>query len=510
MSATIKAVDPRTGAELAGYAEATAADVQAAVAAATAAATDPRLADAGRRAALLRGAAARLRAREDEVVALAGAESGLPEARLRGELGRTTGQLEAFAVVLERHDHAEAILDSADPSATPPRPDVRRALVPLGPVAVFGASNFPLAFSTAGGDTASALAAGCPVVVKGHPGHPGTSTLVAEELAGAVADAGLPAGTFGHVLAAAHEIGGGLVDHPDIRAVAFTGSGRGGRALMDRAAARPVPIPVYAEMGSLNPVVVTEAAIAARGEAIAEALTGAIANFGGQLCTKPGLVLAPAGAAGDRLAELLAQGLGARAPEVLLGEPIFRGLRGGLEALEACGAATRLTPGGDGAEQGFWARPAVYRAAAADLGRVDALGEEHFGPAAIVLTYTSIDEATQALLRAGGQLTATVHAQPEEHAGLAPLVDAAARVAGRIIFDGVPTGVAVTWAMHHGGPYPAASDGGMHTSVGMTALRRFLRPVAFQDAPQELLPPALRDGNPLGIWRRVDGVLTRD
>jgi len=510
MSATIKAVDPRTGAAGAAYPEATPADVDAAVEAAAAAATDPLLADASRRAVLLRGAAARLRDREEEVVALAGAESGLPEARLRGELGRTTGQLEAFAAVIERGDHLEAILDSPAPDAAPPRPDIRRTVVPIGPVAVFGASNFPLAFSTAGGDTASALAAGCPVVVKGHPAHPGTSTLVAGELAAAVAEAGLPAGTFGHVLAAAHEIGAGLVDHPDIRAVAFTGSGRGGRALMDRAAARPVPIPVFAEMGSLNPVVVTEAAIAARTDAIVAALTGAIANFGGQLCTKPGLVLVPEGVAGDAFAQALAAAIAQREAEVLLAEPIHRGLRAGLEALEASGAATRLTPGGDGAGRpGFRAQPAVYRAAAADLGRVEALGEEHFGPAAIVLTYTSVDEAAAALLRAGGQLTATVHAEPEDHARLAPLVEAATRVAGRVVFDGVPTGVAVTWGMHHGGPYPAASDGGAHTSVGMTALRRFLRPVAYQDAPQDLLPPALRDGNPLGIWRRVDGELTR-
>lgn len=509
MSATINSVDPRTGAAGASYPEATLADVDAAVAAATAAATDPRLADAARRAAFLRGAAARLQQRAEEITTLASAESGLPLARLTGELGRTTGQLTAFADVVEAGDHLDAILDSADPGATPPRPDIRRTVVPIGPVAVFGASNFPLAFSTAGGDTASALAAGCPVVVKGHPAHPGTSTLVAQELTAAARDAGLPDGTFGHVLAASHEVGAALVDHPDVRAVAFTGSGRGGRALMDRAAARPVPIPVFAEMGSLNPVVVTEAAIGARADAIVAALTGAIANFGGQLCTKPGLVLVPEGGAGDAFATALAGALGAREPEVLLAESIYDGLRAGLAELDGSGAA-RLTPEGDDGTPGFHARPAVYRAAAADLGRVDAIGEEHFGPAAIVLTYTSIDEATAALLRAGGQLTATVHAQPEEHAQMAPLVEAAARVAGRVVFDGVPTGVAVTWGMHHGGPYPAASDGGAHTSVGMTAVRRFLRPVVYQDAPQELLPPALRDGNPLNIWRRVDGALTRD
>jgi NADP-dependent aldehyde dehydrogenase len=510
MSTVIKAVDPRTGEAGAVYDEATLADVDAAVEAAVAAAADPALADRARRAALLRGAASRLRARADEIVARAGSETGLPPVRLHGELGRTTGQLEAFADVVEAGEHLDAILDTADPGATPPRPDIRRTVVPLGPVAVFGASNFPLAFSTAGGDTASALAAGCPVVVKGHPAHPGTSTLVAEELHAAVADAGLPGGTFGHVLAAGHAVGAALVDHPGIRAVAFTGSGRGGRALMDRAAARPVPIPVFAEMGSLNPVVVTEAALTARAEAVVAALAGAIATFGGQLCTKPGLVLVPEGAAGDAFATALAETLGAREPEVLLAEPILAGLRDGLDDLEVSAGVTRLTPADTDGHPGFRARPVVFRASAADLGTVAALGEEHFGPAAIVLTYTSLDEAAEALLRAGGQLTATVHAEPSDHAALAPLVAAATRVAGRVLFNGVPTGVAVTWGMHHGGPYPAASDGGMHTSVGMTALRRFLRPVTYQDAPQALLPEALRDGNPLGIWRRVDGVLTRD
>ncbi|HMJ33444.1 MAG TPA: aldehyde dehydrogenase (NADP(+)) [Baekduia sp.] len=509
MSASIKAVDPRTGEAGPEYVEATPVDVDAAVGAAAAAAVDPGLADPRARAAMLRRAAVRLRAREDELVALCESETGLPPARLHGELARTTGQLEAFAGVVEAGEHLDAILDSADPSAVPPRPDLRRSVVPIGPVAVFGASNFPLAFSTAGGDTASALAAGCPVVVKGHPAHPGTGALVAEELSAAVADAGVPVGTFAHLPSGGFAVGEALVDHPAIRAVAFTGSGRGGRALMDRAAARPEPIPVFAEMGSVNPVVVTEAALDARSAAIVAALTRAVADFGGQLCTKPGLVLVPASAAGDAFADALTEALAARAPEVLLSEAILGGLRGGLRALDDEPSVVRLTkPDGDG-HPGFRARPAVYRADAADLGRVVPLAEEHFGPAVILLTYTSLGEAAAALERAGGQLTATVHAEPADHAALYALVEAATRVAGRIVFDGVPTGVAVRWATHHGGPYPASSDGA-HTSVGMTALRRFLRPVVYQDAPPSLLPPALRDGNPLGIWRRVDGEMTRD
>src|SRR5215204_6906146 len=259
MPSTFNAVDPSTGRPVAGYHEASPQDVAAAVDAAERAVHDPALRDRGARAALLRGAAARLRTAGDAIVTTAMAETGLPEARLRGELERTAGQLEAFAAVVDAGDYVEAIIDTPDPDAKPiPRPDVRRMLAPIGPVAVFGASNFPLAFSTAGGDTASALAAGVPVIVKGHPSHPGTSELVARELSAAAADAGLPAGTFAHVLAASLEVAEALVDAPAVKAVGFTGSYAGGRSIADRAAARPEPIPVYAEMGSVNPIVVTE------------------------------------------------------------------------------------------------------------------------------------------------------------------------------------------------------------------------------------------------------------
>src|SRR3954451_10330078 len=294
MPATFNSLDPRTGKPGAGFVEATPDDVTAAVAGAAAAHHDPALRDRARRAAMLRGAAARLRAAGDEIVAVAGAETGLPEGRLRGELERTAGQLEAFAAVVDAGDYVEAIIDTADPDAKPiPRPDVRRMLVPIGPVEALGASNFPLAFSTAGGDTASALAAGCPVIVKGHPSHPGTSAIVARELAAAAAAAGLPEGTFGHLQAATVETAQALVDAPAIAAVGFTGSYNGGRAVFDRAAARPRPIPVYAEMGSVNPIVITEAALAARAEGIATGLTSSVSNFGGQLCTKPGVVFVP-------------------------------------------------------------------------------------------------------------------------------------------------------------------------------------------------------------------------
>jgi acyl-CoA reductase-like NAD-dependent aldehyde dehydrogenase len=506
MPATFNAVDPRTGAAVAEYAEAGPAEVEAAVAAAAAAFADVRLRDRDARAALLRGAAARLRAADDEIVAAAGAETGLPEARLRSELERTCGQLEAFATLLDAGDHVEAIIDTPDPDAVPiPRPDVRRMLVPLGPVVVFGASNFPLAFSTAGGDTASALAAGCPVIVKGHPSHPGTGELVAREVRAAVADAGLPDGTFAHLLAAGIEVGEALVDAPAVAAVGFTGSTAGGRALFDRAARRPVPIPVYAEMGSINPIVVTEAALGARAEAIAEGLAAAVGSFGGQLCTKPGVVFVPIGAAGDAFAADVAARLDGIEPAVLLNERLRDALQ---EATERLAAEADVRPLGGApafAGEGFRHQPAAFEAPAAAVADGSPLLEEHFGPVVLLLRYGGRDELLAALGRIAGQLTGTIHAQPETDAELLGLVsETFAARAGRLIYDGFPTGVAVTYGMHHGGPYPATTSP-LHTSVGMTAIRRWLRPIAWQNAPASVLPPELRDENPLGIWRRVDG-----
>jgi acyl-CoA reductase-like NAD-dependent aldehyde dehydrogenase len=511
MPATFNSVDPRTGTPVAGYDEASADDVAAAVAAAERAFHDPALRDRDARAALLRGAAARLRAAGDEIVEVAGRESGLPEARLRSELERTAGQLEAFAAVLDAGDYVEAIVDTPDPDAKPiPRPDVRRMLVPIGPVAVFGASNFPLAFSTAGGDTASALAAGCPVVVKGHPSHPGTGAVVARELCAAVADAGLPEGTFAHLLASGVEVGEALVDAPAISAVGFTGSTAGGRAIADRAARRPVPIPVYAEMGSINPIVVTDAALGARAQAIADGLVASVSNFGGQLCTKPGVVFVPAGAAGDAFAQAVATQLDRVEPTVLLNERLRDALGAAVERLAGEPDVRPLgqAPGFDG--EGYRHQPAAFEAPASAVAEGSALLEEHFGPVVVLLRYADRAELLAALGRIEGQLTGTIHAQPDADAELLGRVtELLAARAGRVVYDGFPTGVAVTHGMHHGGPYPATSAPA-HTSVGMTAIRRFLRPVVWQNAPASVLPPELRDENPLGIWRRVDGELTRD
>jgi len=501
MALTFNSVDPRTGEPGPSFQEATPDDVRAAVAAAADVHRSGALRDRGKRVALLRGAAARLRAAGDEIVAVCESETGLPEARLRSELERTCGQLEAFAAIVEVGDDAEAIIDSPDPDAIPiPRPDVRRMRVPIGPVAVFGASNFPLAFSTAGGDTASALAAGCPVIVKGHPSHPGTGDLVARELSGAVSDAGLPDATFAHLPAAGVEVGELLVDAPEIAAVGFTGSFNGGKAIFDRAARRPVPIPVYAEMGSINPIVITEAALRARAAKIVEGLAASVSNFGGQLCTKPGVVFVPDGADGDAFAADLAAKLDAVEPTVLLNERLRDALSAAVDRLAARPEVRPLgdAPAAEG--PGFRYQPVAYEAPASAAS--DELLEEHFGPVVLLLRHGSDEELLAALSQIEGQLSGTLHAEAGED--VAEIVGALAERAGRVVFDGFPTGVAVTQGMHHGGPYPATTSP-LHTSVGMTAVHRFTRPLAFQDAPEDALPPELRSHNPLGIRRRVDG-----
>jgi alpha-ketoglutaric semialdehyde dehydrogenase len=509
MSATLHGVDPRTGQPGPEIPESTADELDATLDAAVQAARDPRLADATRRAEMLHGAAARLREHREEIVGVGESETGLPEARLSGELERTAVQLEMLADVIAAGNHLDVIIDPADASAAPvPRPDVRRMLVPIGPVAVFGASNFPLAFSTAGGDTASALAAGCPVVVKGHPAHPRTGSLVAAQLSEAVADAGLPPGTFGHLLEAGFGLAERLVRDDRIEAVAFTGSLRGGQAISRHAAERRRPIPVYAEMGSLNPVIVTENALNARAADIADGLTASVATFGGQLCTKPGIVLFPAGDPGEAFCGLVGERLTAAASQVLLTKAIADGFSAGLAKVDAAPGVTRLGARGKdtaGSDHAIFAAatPVAYRADASALS-ADALREEHFGPAVILVAYDGQSELLDALSSLGGQLAISIHREDADTEWVQGVLPQCVGQAGRIVFDGFSTGVSVCWAMMHGGPFPASSNAAA-TSVGMTAIGRFLRPVAFQNAPPALLPPALADDNPLGVPRRVDG-----
>jgi acyl-CoA reductase-like NAD-dependent aldehyde dehydrogenase len=502
-------MDPRSGSELGVYETTAPAEIPRLAAAAAVAADDPLLADRARRAFALRAIAAALDAECDEVLTRFEAETGLQRVRAETELERTCGQLEAFAAVIEGGDHLEPIIDRADPDATPaPRPDLRRTLVAIGPVAVFGASNFPLAFGVPGGDTASALAAGCPVIVKGHPSQPGVNALCGRLVAGAIAEAALPHGTFATVQGGAPELGTALVDAPEIAAVAFTGSFAGGKALSQRAARRARPIRVFAEMGSTNPVAVSEAALQARSEAIAAGLADAITGAAGQLCTRPGIVLVPATQRGEAFCVDVGRRL-ATDPLVMLNERLRDGFAAGAAVRAGLDGVELVTPTPTASGPGFRHTPVAVATTAAALAVHAELREELFGPAVTFARYASSDELLTALRSFDGQLAGALHAQPDDDRELVARV---ARVladrSGRVVFDGFPTGVAVSWAMHHGGPYPATTAPA-ETSVGMTATRRFMRPVCWQNAPQDVLPASLRDANPRGIWRRVDGTFTR-
>jgi NADP-dependent aldehyde dehydrogenase len=444
------------------------------------------------RAELLEAVAAALEEARDELVPLADSETGLGETRLGGELTRTRVQLEMFAEVIRDGGFHEAIIDHADPAAQPaPRPDLRRMLIPVGPVAVYAASNFPFAFSVAGGDTASALAAGCPVVVKAHSGHPGLSRRTGEIVGAALTRGGAPAGTFAVVFGT--DAGRRLVRHPAIRAAGFTGSLQGGRALFDLANARPDPIPFYGELGSLNPVVVTPGALTARGSEVVQGFVGSFTLGAGQFCTKPGLLFLPKGHGRE---DELAAAVGAVSVGPLLNDRIRDGFEKVAAALAAADGVRAIAS--RGAEDSR--RAMLLAVDAADL-RPELL-EECFGPASLVIEYGSAAELGRALDLVPGALTATVHADPDtEQQLIRDLLDRFTGRAGRVVFGGWPTGVAVAWAQQHGGPWPATTNA-LHTSVGATGIRRWLRPVTYQDVPDAFLPPPLQDANPLGIPRR--------
>lgn len=487
--------------------EATAQEVDAAVRAADEA--RDALADRAVRSAFLRTAAEELQAAKDGLVETADAESALGPVRLTGELARTCFQLRAFADIVDEGAFLDVVINHPDDTATPPIPDLRRYKVPLGVVAVYSASNFPFAFSVAGGDTASALAAGCPVVVKAHPDHPALSEYVAKVLRRAAARHDIPEGVVG--LVHGFEAGVELIKHPLVAAAGFTGSVRGGRALFDAAAARPVPIPFHGELGSLNPVVVTEAAAAERAEAIGAGLAGSMTLGVGQFCVKPGLVLAPAGAAGDALLKSLTDAVSDTDAGVLLDHRMRDNFVAGVaERAQLPDVDSPVTPGSGGehtVSAGFLTVPASRLAAE---GEHDLLLEECFGPVTVVVRYEDDDEVKAVLSRLPGNLTATVQLSEGEAAGegrgseiLAELTP----LAGRVLVNGWPTGVAVASAQHHGGPYPATTS--TSTSVGGTAIERWLRPVAYQNAPSALLPAELRDENPLGLPRRFNGRLER-
>ncbi|MDE3200669.1 MAG: aldehyde dehydrogenase (NADP(+)) [Acidobacteriota bacterium] len=454
------------------------------------------------RAAFLRRVADGLDAAKDTLAARANLETALPMPRLLGETGRTSGQLRLFAGVVEEGSWVNARIDPALPERTPlPRPDLRSMLRPLGPVAVFGASNFPLAFSVAGGDTASALAAGCPVVVKAHPAHPGTSELVAEILANAVKAEGFHEGVFSMVFDIGIEAGAALVTHPAIKAVAFTGSLKGGRALMDLAAGRPDPIPCFTEMSSGNPVFILPGALKKGPTELAKGLFGSFTLGAGQFCTKPGIVLTaeqPETAA--FMAELKSLTEQAQ-PFTLLTKGIARAYDSGTRGR---GEITPLTADAGVAVSEYQAGAKIFSATVDEFVAEPELAEEIFGPDTLLVACKSTDEYMRAAQSLEGHLTATIFGTDEDLAAHAELLHVLEQKAGRLIFNGFPTGVEVCHAMVHGGPYPSTSDA-RFTSVGSLAIYRFARPVCFQGFPQAMLPDELKDGNPLRIRRLVDG-----
>jgi NADP-dependent aldehyde dehydrogenase len=463
------------------------------------------------KARFLRHVADGIEAIVPELVDRAHRETALPEARLKGESARTINQLRLFAQVAGEGSWVNARIDPAQPDRKPlPRSDIRSMMRPLGPVAVFGASNFPLAFSVAGGDTAAAFAAGNPVIVKAHHAHPGTSELVGQVVARSVRECGLPPGVFALLFGAGSEIGAALVDHPKVKAVGFTGSLAAGRALMQRAAARPEPIPCFMEMSSVNPVFLLPDALYSRGEEIARGLFASFTLGVGQFCTKPGLVFLPRVVTGNIFVdELKTQIEKAGAAAAMLTEGIAKSYRSGVAGRQAQGSVETVAQAPSDGAGTTYATPVVMQIGGKDLLRIPELATEVFGPSTLVIWYDSREELLELARSLEGQLTATLHGTERDLAAFADLIAILERKAGRLVVNGFPTGVEVCHAMVHGGPYPATSDS-RATSVGAYSIYRFVRPVCYQDFPQAALPEELRNENPLGIWRLVDGEFTRD
>ncbi|WP_374944282.1 aldehyde dehydrogenase (NADP(+)) [Sphingomonas sp.] len=481
------------------------ADVETVCAAAQAAFDPYRSTDAQTRAAFLEAIGEEIVALGEALIDAACRESGLPRGRIEGERGRTVGQLKLFAGVLRSGDWMALRIDPALPDRAPlPRPDLRLRMVPLGPVAVFGASNFPLAFSTAGGDTAAALAAGCTVVVKQHPAHPDTGAMVAQAIRAAAARCGMPEGVFGELSGPGNDLGAALVRDPRIAAVGFTGSRGGGLALMKLAAERPVPIPVYAEMSSINPVILCPQALRARGAALGTAFVGSLTMGAGQFCTNPGLVVAIDGEGLDAFVAAAAAALPEVGAQAMLTPGIHAAYEAGTAALDAHAEVDLVAKGkvGEGVAQG---RAAFFATTAQAFLADEALGHEVFGASSLLVRCRDEDELVAVLAAAEGQLTATLQMDAGDTPLAARLVPLLERKAGRILANGWPTGVEVAHAMVHGGPFPATSDG-RSTSVGSLAIDRFLRPVSYQNLPAELLPDVLRDDAQGGAPVLIDGV----
>ncbi len=462
--------------------------------------------DGKRRSAFLHAIADGIQAGTEIIAKLAQEESNLPEARIKGEVGRTTGQLRAFADLIAAGHWVQATIDTGDASRKPlPKPDLRKMLVPVGPIVVFGASNFPLAFSTAGGDTASALAAGCSVVVKSHPAHPRTSAKVAEVIKMAMTESGMPPFVFQHIEDSSIEVGQQLVRHPLTKGVAFTGSRQGGMALFELAAQRPEPIPVFAEMGSVNPIVLLPECIRTNNE-LPKLLAASVLQGVGQFCTNPGLILALKGEGLDKLLDALAVEIRNSVPSKMLHRgiaKIYSALK--MIAIEQPGVSV-LAAAAEADDDAFGAA-AIATVSASDFIGNTHLSEEVFGPFSLVVTCENVNELFEVVKVLPGQLTGSFFGTSDEITEYDALAKELQKRCGRMIFNGVPTGVEVCKAMHHGGPFPATTDA-RFTSVGTDAIYRFARPFSFQNAPESWLPPELQNENPLQILRCVDNEWT--
>ncbi|MBT0772771.1 aldehyde dehydrogenase (NADP(+)) [Kineosporia sp. J2-2] len=509
-SGTFTARDPRTGEELKPvYGLGGPPEVARAAALAWTAFDEYRHTDGERRAAFLDRIAANLEDVSEQLVARVVAETGIAQPRVRGELARTVNQLRLFGRVLREDSWIGARIEPPLPGRTPlPRPDLRQRKIPLGPVAVFGASNFPLAFSVAGGDTVSALAAGCPVIVKAHSSHPGTSELVGRSVQAAVAESGLPEGVFSLLFGGGSTLGTALVSDPRVRAVGFTGSRAGGLALVATAAARPVPIPVYAEMSSVNPVFLLPGALAAAPEELGRAFVASLTTGTGQLCTSPGLVFALDSPYLERFLASAAEAVRATGAAPMLSRGICSSYDEGVRRRASRPDVTEVAAGGrddsidaEGVTHLFTTTGSAFLADTS-------LHEEVFGASSLVVRIMDDEELPRVVEALEGQLTATVHATDDDLGLARELLPTLELKAGRLIFNGWPTGVDVGHAMVHGGPYPSTSDG-RSTSVGTLAIERFLRPVAYQDLPAGLRPAGLDDANELGIVRQLDGEFGR-
>lgn len=505
---TIQAFNPVTQEPIAGnFPVATDEEIETAIRLAKNAFPEYKSIPGSRRAEFLEAIADEIESLGSQLVERVMQESGLPEGRVKGERGRTCGQLRLFAKVLREGSWVQAVIDTGDPDRTPiPKPDVRKMMSAIGPIVVFTASNFPLAFSTAGGDTASALAAGCPVIVKAHESHIGTNAWVSYAIQQAARKTGMPDGVYSSLLGSGYQLGQKLVRHSDVKGVAFTGSHRGGMALYKIASEREEPIPVFAEMGSTNPVFLTPEYVANHSEQLAQGIAGSVNLGAGQFCTNPGVLITMDDQNTPHFVENLIEAFGGLSPASMLNAGIRNNYLSGRKAAKLQENVT--TEFESLPDDNHSAPPAIYSTSADNFIRNPRLHNEIFGPTTILIKCKSLEEMIRVARHVRGQLTGSIFMEKANTNKYRELAAVLQEKVGRLIFNGFPTGVEVGYAMQHGGPYPATTDS-RFTSVGTDAIYRFVRPISYQECPQELLPEALQNENALDIWRKVNGELSK-